>query len=508
MRLLTTVIGCIFFSASVFGQVFPKDFKLKHGTYKVGFKHYQKVDSTRTYKKVFHWTNKSMLRPIPISIWYPSTKTSLIKTSILSYLEIFKAEHEWEHLPNEHLLNWFPYPINNEHNNAILHHKTKAFQNSEIANGKFPVILYAPSYEASSIENFVLCEYLASHGYIVISSPSRGSDTKYFTGGTEIDLETQVRDIEFLLKEVLSLPHADTEKIATMGFSFGGLSNVLAQMRNNYIKAIVSLDGSVRYNYKTLKESPFHNIKKVNVPFIHMAQKNIPEAVLKAEKIDPELNSKFEFYDSLIHSNAYKLKFHNLTHSNFSSFGILFHPRDKRQDMSDKKILTSYKLVATYTLHFLNSYLKDDKNALQFLENTPNQNGIDTNLLSKTSKKAIPKPFTFQLFNDGMAKQQYKGLQDLYKKTLEKHPTLELAEWKLNNLGLQLSFNAKTSQQGILVFQFAIYLYPKSANLYDSLAEAYLFVHDAKNAMSNFKKSLALNPENQNAINRLKQLEK
>lgn len=508
MRLLIIVISCVLFSASVFGQVFPKDFKLKHGTYKVGFKQYKKVDSTRTYKKIFHWTNKSIPRPISISIWYPSTKTSSIKTSILSYLEIFKAEREWEHLPNEHLLNWFPYPINNEHNKAILYHKTKALQNSEIANGKFPVIIYAPSYEASSIENFVLCEYLASHGYVVISSPSHGASTKYFTGGTEIDLETQARDIEFLIQETLALPYIDTEKIATMGFSFGGLSNVLAQIRNDYIKAIVSLDGSIRYNYKILKESSFHNIKKVDVPFIHMAQKDIPEAVLKADKIDPKLNSKFEFYDSLVYSNAYKLKFHDLTHSNFSSFGILFHPRDKRQDKSDKKILASYKLVAAYTLNFLNAYLKDDKSALQFLENTPIQNRIDANLLSKTSKKALPKPFTFQHFNDLAAKQQYKDLQNLYKKVLVKHPTLELAEWKLNNFGLQLSFNPETSQQGILVFQFAIYLYPKSANLYDSLAEVYLFLNDKKNAINNFKKSLALNSGNQNAIDRLKQLEK
>jgi dienelactone hydrolase len=386
--------------------------------------------------------------------------------------------------------------------------ETNAFQHSNVANGKFPVIIYAPSYEASSIENFVLCEYLASHGYVVISSPSHGADTKYFTGGTGKDLEAQARDIEFLIHEALSLPYVDIDKIATAGFSFGGLSNVLAQMRNDQIKAIVSLDGSIRYNYKTLKTSPFADITKVDVPFIHMAQKDIPEVVLKEDKIDPTLNYEFPFYDSLVHSNAYKLKFHDLTHSNFSSFGILFRPRDKRQDKSDEKIITSYRLVSNYTLHFLNAYLKNDASSLQFLENTPEQNGISASLLSKTSKKAIPKPFTFEDFNDLAAEENYQNLQNLYQKVLQKHPTLELSEWKLNNLGLQLNFNPKTSQQGILVIKFATYLYPKSANLFDSLAEAYLFVNDKEKAIVNFKKSLALNPENQNAIDRLKQLQK
>ncbi|RLD64762.1 MAG: hypothetical protein DRI95_10140, partial [Bacteroidetes bacterium] len=39
---------------------------------------------------------------------------------------------------------------------------------------------------------------------------------------------------------------------------------------------------------------------------------------------------------------------------------------------------------------------------------------------------------------------------------------------------------------------------------YDSLALAYLYNKDIKNAISNYKKSLELNPENQNAIDRLK----
>lgn len=76
----------------------------------------------------------------------------------------------------------------------------------------------------------------------------------------------------------------------------------------------------------------------------------------------------------------------------------------------------------------------------------------------------------------------------------------------LNNLGLRLSFNAGKMEQGINVFLLAVHIYPKSANLYDSLALAYLYNKDIKNAISNYKKSLELNPQNQNAINQLKQL--
>jgi len=50
-------------------------------------------------------------------------------------------------------------------------------------------------------------------------------------------------------------------------------------------------------------------------------------------------------------------------------------------------------------------------------------------------------------------------------------------------------------------------LYPNSANLFDSLAEGYLYVGNKSKAIESFEKSLELNSQNQNAIDRLKQLQ-
>lgn len=94
----------------------------------------------------------------------------------------------------------------------------------------------------------------------------------------------------------------------------------------------------------------------------------------------------------------------------------------------------------------------------------------------------------------------------MYETILKSQPSLGLEENKLNNLGLQLVFNSKTPGQGIKVFQFAATLHPNSANLFDSLAEAYLFIGKTSKAKEHFEKSLALNPQNQNAVERLKQL--
>lgn len=503
------ILIAIFISnaACCFGQVSLNKLSLDNGKYSVGFQHYIVVDSTRTYKRMFDWNHKVIPRQIPVSIWYPSIDEPSKNTplAIIDYMKILKEEEEWEHLPNEQILNWFYYQ-NTPENQAHLKEKSTAYLHTSATSEKFPTVIYAPSYQASSIENFALCEFLASHGYVIISSPSRGTETRFLEGGTEKDMETQARDLEFLIKEVRTREDIDPNNIATMGFSFGGLSNVLTQMRNRSIKAIVSLDGSIKYQYSTLQKSPFAAIEKVDVPFIHMAQKNIPKGVMIEDDIDTTLNHNFKFYDDLVYSKAYSFKFHNLTHQYFSTLGILFGKRDQRQDKSDSKIMESYKWMTLYTLNFLDAFLKNDKKALIFLDRKPEKNDLPVGLVSKKSKRPNEKEFSFEDFNKMASEQHYKNLNNLYNTILNKHPSFKLEEGKLNNLGLQLVFNPKTSDQGISILLLATKIYSESANLFDSLAEAYLFIDNNKMAIKNFEKSLALNPQNQNAINRLEEL--
>ena len=507
MRLEVLLIFVLFQSNVVNGQTSLNEIDLNNGKHKVGFRHYTAHDSTRTYSRIFDYTNKKVARPIPISIWYPSEQNigSKKQMKILDYFEIIKEEEEWEHLPNEQVLNWFYY-ANTTTNQNHLQEKTEAHFKTEFAKGKYPVIVYAPSYQASSIENFALCEFLASYGFIVISSPSRGTETRWFSNNKLKEMETHARDVEFLIKEVGKFPNTDYNKIAVMGFSFGGLSNVIAQNRNENVKAIVSLDGTERYQFTLLNESPFFDTEKIDIPYIHMAQKDIPEKVLKEDNIDAELNVRFELYDSISKSKAYRLKFNNLTHSYFSTLGILFAKRDKRQDKSDSEIMESYKWVSIYTLNFLNAVLENDDKALKFIENKPSDNGVRNGLITQRIKQPESDAFTFQDFNDIASSQNYKNISQLYDSTVKKHHSFKIPEDILNTLGLQLVFNPNTSEQGINVLLFATNLYPNSANLFDSVAEGYLFIGNKEKAIENFKKSLELNTQNQNAINRLKQL--
>ncbi|MEX0290050.1 MAG: alpha/beta hydrolase [Flavobacteriaceae bacterium] len=508
MRLIILYIILLFQACFINAQTSLKEIDLDKGKFHVGFRHYIISDSTRVYRIHNEYNNQWINRPIPISVWYPAEledKNSK-PLKILDYLEVLKGEEEWKNLPNEFLLDWFPHLWNTPQNKAHLSEEATAFSNATFLEGKFPVVVYAPSYQASSIENFALFEYLVSNGFVIISSPSRGTDTRWLEGGTTKDMETQSRDVEFLLKEIHRYKNVDLDKIALMGFSFGGLSNAITVMKNKSIKALVSLDGTERYNYSVLAKSPYFDLDKFDIPYIHFAQKDIPEEVLVSDKIPVELNYKFQLYDSIQFSNAHSYKFHHLTHSYFSSYGVLFANRDKRQDKSDTEIMASYKILTNYTLQFLNATLKNEPEAMKFIEKSPQINGFSKDLISKKMKKSLAKSFDYRDFNDLALQQEYRDLVPLYKKILVEHPNLKLEEGMLNMLGLWLSFNPETTEQGVNVFLLALHIYPNSANLYDSLAEAHLYNKDYESARTNFRKSLELNPQNQNAINRLEQL--
>ncbi len=502
-RMLTTVLT-IHLGILTMAQEPRENLELTQGKFKVGFRNYNKDDNTRSYKRLYDWDNKVLARPISISIWYPAEKVSASKLKVKDYMTILKQEEEWESLPNDRILSWFYY-ANNEKNRKHFEIETKVYQNPQPARGKFPVVIYAPSYQASSVENFALCEFLASHGYIVISCPSRGTENRFLDGGSTRDIETQARDIEFLIGEATSLTNADSDKLSVVGFSFGGISNVLAQMKNERIKALVCLDGSIKYQFQKLLSSSYANVSKVDVPFIFMSQKDIPLSVMIEDKIDTTLNKNFPFFDSLKHSHAYYLKFNDLTHPYFSSMGILFQDRDPRQDKSDKEIIHSYEWVSNYTMHFLNAFLKGEKSSIQFLNNDPINNGVAPNLISLKTKEPVAQAMTFEDFNVLARSQRYKNLDALVKKLKDQTSGIQLQEWKLNNLGLQLLFHGEI-QEGINILSLNTILYPNSANSFDSLAEGYLIQGNKELAIMNFDLSLKLDSQNQNAIDRLKEL--
>lgn len=80
-----------------------------------------------------------------------------------------------------------------------------------------------------------------------------------------------------------------------------------------------------------------------------------------------------------------------------------------------------------------------------------------------------------------------------------------ISEGTLNQTGYNLLGNKKIPD-AILVFQKNLELHPGSWNVYDSLGEAYLASGDKDLALRNYRKSVELNPKNENGLAVLRKL--
>jgi glyoxylase-like metal-dependent hydrolase (beta-lactamase superfamily II) len=80
-------------------------------------------------------------------------------------------------------------------------------------------------------------------------------------------------------------------------------------------------------------------------------------------------------------------------------------------------------------------------------------------------------------------------------------------ERQFNNAGYML-LNSGRVDEAVAIFKMNLELFPQSWNVYDSLAEAYAVKGETGLAIQYYERSLKINPDNQNAKDRLKNLKK
>jgi imidazolonepropionase-like amidohydrolase len=95
--------------------------------------------------------------------------------------------------------------------------------------------------------------------------------------------------------------------------------------------------------------------------------------------------------------------------------------------------------------------------------------------------------------------EQYRALKS------DKSTEYDFSEEQLNNFGYYL-IGMKKFKDAIAILKLNVELFPKSANVYDSLGEAYLDNGEKEVAVQNYEKSLQIDPGNTNAVEKLKVL--
>lgn len=485
------------------------EFKLSApaGPHAVGVRTVHQYDYSRAYRpKVDLFTGQpttgERARPMQTMIWYPAAKGSAKPVTFADYLRHAATEETFDRPASEidASLKNFGRGLSPERAARMRASPMLAVRDAKPAAGKFPLVVYAPSFSAWTFENADMCEILASHGYVVISSPSMGAGTRSMTTDLE-GLETQAADIAFLIGYAHSLPQADTSRVAVAGFSWGGMANVFAAARDSRIKALVSLDGSVRYHPQLIAEAKYVTAARVAVPMLFMAQKPMSMESLagRGKPLNTSLLNDMRFSDVYINT------MHPMEHGHFSASGLRMARDDQFGDYTRDEVSQAYSWTVRYVGNFLDAYLKDDKAAKAFLANTPVKNGMPAHMASMDARPKKADAPSLENFAIEVGKRGLGQVNEVFQSMRKHDAKFALPEPVVNHWGYEL-LAADKDKESIEIFKLNTVMYPDSANTYDSLAEAYQKAKMNELAIKNFKRSLELNPENMNAVQHLKTL--
>jgi dienelactone hydrolase len=481
------------------------------GPHAVGLKVVEQYDVSRAYRGATDVATGKVVtgeraRPIQTFVWYPAVKTAKPAMTVADYLKIGASDDDFEHTPAERAD--LEVKFAQQRTGALSPARAKAELTAPMqarrdvvaASGRFPVVIYAPSFSAWAFENADLCEYLASQGYVVIASPSLGQASRDMTTDLE-GVETQAADIEFLIGYAHGLPQADTRRLAVVGYSWGGLANVLAAAKDSRISALVALDGSVRSWPQLLKQAAYATEARATAPLLYIASR--PREI---EDLAEGRNAVTSPLNHMKYADVYRVTLTPMAHENFS---VMFGQRlqgDKRYGDYDKdELSTANAWMETYVRRFLDAYLKDDTGSRAFLDLPAAQSGAPAHLLTTSVTHSQGAPPTRAAFAAELARLGFDKASSVYQAFKTREPAFTLSDDELISWGYQRMGDGDIGA-AVALLRLDTEVHADSWNAFDSLGEAYAKTGDKALAIAAYRRSLVLNPKNVNGVEQLKAL--
>jgi dienelactone hydrolase len=201
---------------------------MQYGPYPVGNKTLYWVDESRWDPVLFFW------RTLQVEVWYPAEDCSreLPRDKVRNFLG------EWDEL----ILCIFGLLGVGDEELANVENETRSARNSKIRSGEapYPIVLFSHGNRGLRFQNYIMFEYLASHGYVVVSPDHVGNAlfTTYpnrlviyrFLMTPQAFIDRQ-KDLSFLIDKLDDLNQndpngffngkVDITRVGVIGHSFG-----------------------------------------------------------------------------------------------------------------------------------------------------------------------------------------------------------------------------------------------------------------------------------------------
>ena len=459
---------------------------LAPGPHQVGFRVLYRLDRSRVWEAQPE-PGAEFARPIRVSVWYPATGGG----RAMRYRDYvsFKAPSSYfarpgAQLETREIASWEnAFKGSGRSVQELLNLPVWARMDATPSAKRFPLVMYSEGWNSGSQnDNSVLAEFLASHGYVVASVPQVGTSSASLTLGINpVDLETQMRDIEFAMGVVQEQPFVDDRKLALMGWSMGGVVSLWLASRNPNVDAVVGLDASFRArDFVTMVlASPYFDIRQIRAPILALQSGNTKYIGGQDDRVVDSLH----FADRIIGRVA------NITHGDFSDFAMIARVFPVNiEDRTATQASGGHIAIARKVLGFLDTVLKSPSPGSAALGRLT---AIPDALLSLTLKAraVIPTEAEWVAMLDSAG---FDRTLVRYEETRKKYPTLAVIRYPvLNRLGYSLRGSGKVDL-AISAFRLNVAANPALADAYDSLADGYISKGDSASASRAYQQLLRL----------------
>ena len=275
------VLTLLAFSFSANGQN-PFSGTLKPGEFYTGFKTMGIRDSTRLYD--------NHDRPLLLSVWYPTNQKSDNPLNYEDYLFVDSQKKTFltpdqaqkDSVKSNFISSIIKRGASEDHLQSLLKMETMAYLGTAPVQGNGALVVVAQGGGRPASTQFIMNEFLASHGYVVISFADIYASSNRQQNSALLNMEALSADIKLAIDHINANYQYQLNSIGIIGFSRAGdaIVNLLSQAYR--FNAFVGMDAHPRADLVT--KMPSHGLQTIQTPTLaffsnHQKKMTYDEAV-------------------------------------------------------------------------------------------------------------------------------------------------------------------------------------------------------------------------------------
>ena len=468
---------------------------LSPGLHQVGFRSIFRFDASRTWKETRDYAGAFSPdlngRPVQLNVWYPASTNALGKRmtfedytdqtapKAFSVLNSIMQNRNWQNAKSS---------VPSAQLSALLSTPVNSYAEAPEAVGRFPTVLYFGGLNGEINSDFILAEFLASHGFVVASISLLGlTEQQSEQGKTPSDLDAIVRDMEFAAAILSDSMNADRTKLAVIGHSVGAIEAAIFGLRNGNVSAVIALDGT--YGFKGsaghLTNSYGYGPQKMRCAILD----------LRRAQGEQEANLDLSPVLSFRYADRRLVTLTGMHHSDFTSFAMIasnfqvpMEPKYVNTGWDRETARRGYEGACRMILEFLLEKVDTERQAAERFRQIVQSADVAT-FRHLDAVFAPPSP------QETVAMAKERDLDAIKTLCIMSCPEQTVSACvdinAFNSYGYSL-LGQRQAKNALVVFQIAAWAHPTSANALDSLADAYLAVGDKEKARTAIQRAIEI----------------